>query len=53
MTSLKDCLKIRKNQDERDKKYIFLYRLKSLIGGKSDTYDYYIIWNIIHNTASN
>jgi len=47
MTSLKDCLKIRKNQDERDNKFIFLYKLKSFIGGKSGYIRFIILFGIL------
>ncbi len=47
MTISEDYLKTRKNQDEKDKKFIFLYKLKSLIAGKSGYIRFIILFGIL------
>ena len=47
MASLKDYLKNRENQDERDILYNFLFKLKSLIGGNSGYVRFIILFGIL------
>lgn len=47
MARLKDHLKNRENQDERDKKYHLLFKLKSLISGNSGYLRFIILFGIL------
>ncbi|PWB53668.1 MAG: hypothetical protein C3F06_06010 [Candidatus Methanoperedenaceae archaeon] len=47
MTTSEDYLNNRKKPDEKDRKYIFLYKLKSFIGGKSGYIRFIILFGIL------